>query len=112
MEPIKFIELDDTNFQENIEKFDFCLVDFYATWCGSCRMAASLFLKLAQEYNLPVFKVDAEKNPQARHSTSVPSLPTLALYKKGVSLGSVSATKREALEGFLNQHCTKPAGEH
>lgn len=110
MENIEFIELDDASFHEKMTSHTACLVDFYASWCGSCRLAAPMFLNVAKAYGIQIFKVDAEKNPQVRQTTKINSLPTLALYKNGVSVGSLSATKREAVEDFLNQHGFKPVG--
>ncbi len=102
-----FIEVTDENFEEHLSKQKLALVDFYASWCGSCRMAAPMFKKVGNELNLTLFKVDAEKNPGARTHAKVTTLPTVALVKDGQVVASLSTTKEEGLRDFLNEHGVK-----
>jgi thioredoxin 1 len=100
----EFLELNDENFTQTLNNTPLALVDFYASWCGSCRMAAPMFKRVAGEKNLPIFKIDAEKNPNARSHVSIENLPTLALWKNGTFLGVVCTTKEEGLKEFLATH--------
>ncbi len=76
-------ELNDSNYLESINKEKVALVDFYASWCGSCRMAAPMFLKVANDFKIPIFKVEIEKNPKVKSFVNLPGLPSLAIYRDG-----------------------------
>ncbi len=100
----EFIELTDQDFTEILKKTPLALIDFYASWCGSCRMAAPMFKRVAGELSLPIFKIDAEKNPEARALVEIENLPTIAVWKEGKILGSLCTTKEESLKEFLKSH--------
>lgn len=100
----EFVELTDADFQQKLSETPAALIDFYASWCGSCRIAAPMFKKVASSFFLPIFKVDAEKNTNARNLVQIENLPTVALWKDGKILGSVSTTKEESLKEFLKSH--------
>ena len=97
----EFVELSDENFQSELSKQSLALVDYYASWCGACRMAAPMFKRVATELNLPIFKIDAEKNPGSRDGVTIENLPTLALVRDGKIVGSVTTAKEEGLREFL-----------
>lgn len=60
------------------------LVDFWAAWCGPCKMMGPVLEKLAQEYdNIEVVKVDVDENPQLAQEAGIVSIPTLNLYVNG-----------------------------
>ena len=100
----EFIELSDTDFTEKLQATPVALIDFYASWCGSCRMAAPMFKRVAGEYSLPIFKIDAEKNQEARSLVDIENLPTVAVWKDGKIIGSLCTTKEEGLKEFLKSH--------
>ncbi len=84
-------------FQELLNGDTPVLVDFFAEWCGPCKMMAPELKKLAdmQGDKLRVIKVDIDKNPQAAQAYNVQSVPTLMLFSKGRQLwrqsGAMSA---------------------
>jgi thioredoxin 1 len=86
-------------FQELLNGDTPVLVDFFAEWCGPCKMMAPELKKLAdmQGEKLRVIKVDIDKNPQAAQAYGVQSVPTLMLFRKGRQLwrqsGAMSASK-------------------
>ncbi|MFZ9519909.1 MAG: thioredoxin family protein [Silvanigrellaceae bacterium] len=96
-----FIELSDDNFGATIGASQWALVDYYASWCGACRMAAPMFKRVAEEFKLDLFKIDAEKNPGSRDLVEITNLPTLALVKDGKVIASLCTTREESLRSFL-----------
>jgi thioredoxin 1 len=99
-----FIELGDETFEQTIKGQKLALVDYMATWCGACRLAAPMYKRVAASLNLPIFKVDAEKNPIARSHAEVNTLPTIALVRDGKVVASLSTSKEEGLREFLASH--------
>jgi thioredoxin 1 len=76
----------DQNFETEVLKAEVpVLVDFWATWCGPCRMVAPIIEELAGEYQgkLKVAKVDVDQNPDVSRKYGIRSIPTLYLFKGG-----------------------------
>lgn len=103
-----FIELSDSNFASTISNSSLALVDYYASWCGACRMAAPMFRRIADEFKMDLFKIDAEKNPESRNMVEIENLPTIAIVKNGKIVGSLCTTKEESLRSFLNDNGVTP----
>jgi thioredoxin 1 len=79
-------EFSDTNFQDDVLKSDKpVLVDFWAPWCGPCRMIAPLVEELAKEYEgtVKIGKVNIDDNPSVAMNYGVNSIPTLMIFKGG-----------------------------
>lgn len=68
------------------------LVDFWATWCGPCKMVAPIVNQIAEEYDgkLRVIKVDADANPDIIERYGVMGIPTLMLFKQGEAVERVT----------------------
>ena len=81
----KAVEITDATFEDIIQKNELVLIDFWAEWCGPCRMLGPTIDELAQDYEgkLIIGKVDVDSNPQASSKYSVRSIPTVLLFKKG-----------------------------
>lgn len=100
----EFTELSDADFKQTITTQKLAMVDYYASWCGACRMAAPMFKRVAGELGLSLFKIDAEKNPDSRDGVDIQNLPTVALVKDGKIVGSLTTTREESLREFFKEH--------
>ena len=78
-------EITDANFEELLKKHELLLVDFWAEWCGPCRMLAPTIEELAKDYEgrAVIGKLDVDSNPQTSSKYAVRSIPTVLLFKKG-----------------------------
>lgn len=101
-------EVTDANFQNEVEQNDgLTVVDFWATWCGPCRMVAPILDQLAQDYDgkVKITKLDVDANIQTATRYNVRSIPTLLFFKGGKVVDQIiGAVPRSAIEGKLQQH--------
>ena len=80
------IELTDDNFEEEVENSDQpVLVDFWAEWCGPCKMIGPVVEEIAKEYDgkAKIGKVNVDENPNTSMKFGVRSIPTLLIFKDG-----------------------------
>ena len=93
------LNLDDSSFFQTISKFPLLLVDFWAPWCGPCRIMSPLIDQIGKEYmgKIVVGKVNVDENPTISRKFGISSIPTLILFKEGQAvnkiIGSVSKNK-------------------
>lgn len=83
------------------------LVDFWATWCGPCRMIAPVIEEIAAEFEgkAVVGKVDVDEEPGLAQRYGIMSIPTLMVMKGGkVVETAVGARSKDAVAGMLNRH--------
>ena len=81
----KAIELNDTNFDEVVKSEKPVLVDFWAEWCGPCKMIGPVVEELAGDYEgkVVVGKLNVDDNPEVTARYGIRSIPTLLVFKKG-----------------------------
>ena len=79
-------EITDANFKEQVlDRQGVAVLDFWAEWCGPCRMIAPIIEKLAEEYDGKVLigKVNVDENPEVPMKYGIRSIPTILIFKDG-----------------------------
>ena len=97
------IELTDENFGSHIEKAGITIVDFWAEWCGPCRMFGPIFESASEKYPEIVFgKVDTEAQQRLAAEANITSIPTLMVFRDGILLyNSPGALPAEGLDEIV-----------
>jgi len=89
------------------------LLDFWAEWCGPCKMIAPILDEIADEYRdrLTIAKLNIDENPQTPPRFGIRGIPTLILFRNGaVAAQKVGALSRSQLTAFLEQNLGSGAG--
>jgi thioredoxin 1 len=93
------VEVTDASFSTDVLSSDTpVLVDFWATWCGPCKMVAPVLEEIATERSgqLTVAKLDVDANPETARDFQVVSIPTLILFKDGQPVKRIVGAKGKA----------------
>lgn len=102
----KIVHLTDSSFESDVLKAEkVTLVDFWAEWCGPCKMIAPILDEIADEYanKLTVAKLNIDDNPETAPKYGIRGIPTLLLFKNGeVAATKVGALSKGQLKEFLN----------
>src|ERR1044071_5569339 len=101
-------EVTDTNFQSDVLGSDKpILVDFWAEWCGPCRMIAPTVEAIAEEYQgkAGIYKMNVDENPVVPQQYGIRGIPTLVLFKGGQEQERiVGAVTREAIARVIDKY--------
>jgi len=82
------------------------VIDFFATWCGPCKVIAPEFVRLSEIYTNAVFlKVDVDELEELASEYDISSLPTFLILKGGKKLDMIVGGNKEALEEMVAKHC-------
>jgi thioredoxin 1 len=106
------LHVTDATFENDVLQSEVpALVDFWAAWCGPCKMIAPLIDEISEEYagKIKVCKMDVDSNPETSVKFNVRGIPTLLIFKNGnieaTKVGALSKAQLvEFVEGCLCQH--------
>jgi len=102
------LHVTDDNFEEHVLRADKpVLVDYWAEWCGPCKMIAPVLDKIAAEYEgkVTIAKLNIDENPSTPQQYGVRGIPTLMLFKSGeVEATKVGAITQSQLAAFIDNN--------
>ncbi|MCR8629867.1 MULTISPECIES: thioredoxin [Paenibacillus] len=101
------VNVTDQSFQNEVEGSGTVLVDFWAPWCGPCKMIAPILEELDNEIGdtLKIAKVNVDDNPEAASRFGVMSIPTLIVFKDGQPVDKVVGFQsKDALKNVVSRH--------
>ena len=101
------LNLDDSDFAETINKFPLLLVDFWAPWCGPCRMMSPIVDQVGKEYQgkLVVGKVNVDENPNISRQFGISSIQTLILFKRGQAVNNIiGSVSKSRIDEMVRMH--------
>ena len=101
------ITLTDQNFNEMISKYPLLIVDFWAPWCGPCRMMSPIIDQVGKEHQgkLVVGKVNVDENPNVSRQFGISSIPTLILFKKGQVVDNIiGSVSKSRIDEMIRMH--------
>ena len=111
MAPPNILKLTDADFDAQVKAQSLLIVDFWAEWCGPCRMIAPALEELAGEYadRLVVGKVNVDENRQIAARFGIRSIPTLLIFRDGARVDQVvgahpKGTIKAKIDQLLNAH--------
>lgn len=103
----KPVTLDDSNFTDTVNKHPLIVVDFWAPWCGPCRMVGPVIEQLASELAGKVVfgKLNVDESPVTSNTFGIQSIPTLAIFKDGKAVdGMVGAASKSQILSKISRY--------
>ena len=87
----------DSSFSDVVSTNDLVLIDFWAEWCGPCKMLSPILDDISNETGLLVGKLNVDENPGKMQEDSVHSIPTMVLFKSGQPIKTIVGAKPKHL---------------
>ena len=110
----KIVHISDDSFSDEVLNADGpVLIDYWAEWCGPCKMIAPILDELAEEYSgrLKIAKLNIDDNPETPPKYGIRGIPTLMLFKDGnVEATKVGAVSKSQLTAFIDSNVDASAG--
>ncbi len=101
------VTLTDQTFEETISKQPLMVVDFWAEWCGPCRMVSPIIEQLSHEYagRVSFGKLNVDENPMVSNAFQIQSIPALLVFKGGKLVdGIIGAAPKHIIESRIKPH--------
>ncbi|SEG73159.1 thioredoxin [Paenibacillus sp. UNC499MF] len=104
---MSLLNVSDQTFQETLDNNNLVLVDFWAPWCGPCKMQSPILDQLTEEAGeaVTIAKINVDDNPETASKFGVMSIPTLKLFKNGSEVKTmVGVQSLQTLQDLVNQN--------
>lgn len=104
---MSIVQISDDTFNNEVESSSTVLVDFWAPWCGPCKMIAPVLEEIDGEVGdkLKIAKLNVDDNPESASKFGVMSIPTLIIFKDGQPVDKVVGFQsKDALKSVVSKH--------
>jgi thioredoxin 1 len=101
------VELTDSNFSQAVTRYPLLVVDFWAAWCGPCRLVSPVIEQLASEHAGKVVfgKVNVDENPLTAATFGIQSIPTITIFRDGSAVdGFIGVASKSQIQTKLSAH--------